>query len=356
MTTDSEIDTVISDNKDVANFTQDTSSSVFESKHKIYAPPKSDRLFDIKQARVSPVSLLVSFKRQPQKSRYKKVTGVNGAKLMNYFTHKLKFTLERADLNFAGYRAFNVKGPPDRLIEMIKAVYISRLKNQALSLLTSVSIQDWKHLSARQDGDDEYVEGDVLRMTGNMAGRSTNFIFKKVGKELGTGLQQLTGTIGDGIEDVTELIGVGMIGSGVNNVVSGLGDGVSNTVQGVGKGAGKVFKGAGMGVGQIAGGITGGVNKVGKGIGKGVVDGDVMEVLTGFADGAAMIGSGVGQGMESVVLGVGDGVLSMGKGFFSGFKSVGMGVGDALTGEKKERKGTPQKGNSRRRKSRMSKK
>lgn len=281
---------------------------------------------------------------------------VNGAKLMNYFTHRLKFTLEKADLHFSGYRAFNVKGPPDRLIEIIKEVYISRLKNQALSLLTSVNFQDWKHLSARQHGDDEYLEGDALRMAGNVAGRSTNFILKRVTKELGKGVSQLTGNIGDGIEDVTELIGVGIIGSGVNNVVSGVGDGVSDAVRGVGKGAGKVLMGAGMGAGQIAGGITGGVTQAGKGIGKGVADGDVMEVLTGFSDGAATIGSGVGKGMETVVQGVGDGVLSIGKGLFSGIKNVSMGVGDALQGEKKERKGTPQKGSFQKQQSRRSSK
>lgn len=51
-----------------------------------YRPPQSDKMYDVRTARVSPISLLVSFKRQPSLSRYQLVKGVRGAKLMNYVT------------------------------------------------------------------------------------------------------------------------------------------------------------------------------------------------------------------------------------------------------------------------------
>lgn len=51
-----------------------------------YRPPQSDKMYDVRTARVSPISLLVSFKRQPSRSRYQLVKGVRGAKLMNYVT------------------------------------------------------------------------------------------------------------------------------------------------------------------------------------------------------------------------------------------------------------------------------
>ena len=74
--------------------------------------------------------------------------------------------------------------------------------------------------------------GDILRATGNLAGRSANFVFKKVTAGLGDGLSNLTNNIGDGIEDATDKIGAGKIGSGVNNVISGVGSGVGKTVKG----------------------------------------------------------------------------------------------------------------------------
>ena len=80
------------------------------------------------------------------------------------------------------------------------------------------------------------ILGDILRATGNLAGRSANFVLKKVTSGLGDGLSNLTNNIGDGIEDVTDRIGAGKIGSGVNNVLSGVGSGVGNTVKG-----GKIF-------------------------------------------------------------------------------------------------------------------
>eukprot|EP00957_Ditylum_brightwellii_P123604 9423605-Ditylum_brightwellii.AAC.1 len=44
-----------------------------------YRPPRSDRLYDVKTARVSPFKVLVSFKRQPQLSRYQLSTNFRGA-------------------------------------------------------------------------------------------------------------------------------------------------------------------------------------------------------------------------------------------------------------------------------------
>ena len=78
--------------------------------------------------------------------------------------------------------------------------------------------------------------GDILRATGNLAGRSASFVLKRMSSGLGDGLSNLTNNIGDGIEDVTDKFGAGKIGSGVNNVLSGVGSGVGNTVKG-----GKIF-------------------------------------------------------------------------------------------------------------------
>jgi hypothetical protein len=66
-----------------------------------YSPPQSDKLYDVRKVRVSPFSLVVSFKREPLSSRYKVLRGVRGANVMNYFTRQLKFTVENAELAFA---------------------------------------------------------------------------------------------------------------------------------------------------------------------------------------------------------------------------------------------------------------
>ena len=197
-----------------------------------YTPPKSDKLYDVKFARVSPLNILVTFRRHPQMSRYRLLSGVRGAKLMNYLSTRLKFTVDKAALKFAGYVTKNVKGPPDQLIENFQAVYSSQMKFKLLTLLNSMTLQDWKYLTNRDEGGDEYVEGDIMRLTGNLAGRSAGFLLKKVGEGIGDGVSTLTGTIGNGIQDATELIGVGAVGAGVNSVVSGIGDGVGSTVKG----------------------------------------------------------------------------------------------------------------------------
>mmetsp|Transcript_25326 Transcript_25326/g.37849 ORF Transcript_25326/g.37849 Transcript_25326/m.37849 type:complete len:1135 (-) Transcript_25326:532-3936(-) len=197
-----------------------------------YRPPRSDRLYDVKTARVSPFKVLVSFKRQPQLSRYQLSTNFRGAKLMNYFTTNLKFTVDKAMVRFAGYRGNNIKGPSDHLFQIIKTVYSQQLKMKMLTFVRSMSLQDWKNLTARESGSEEYVDGDIYRLTGNLAGRSAGYLLKKVGEGIGDGFSTGLGTLGNGIQDVTELMGVGVVGAGVNSVVTGIGDGVGSTVKG----------------------------------------------------------------------------------------------------------------------------
>jgi hypothetical protein len=299
------------------------------------APP-SDFLIDIHRARVSPFSLIISFQRRPQKSRYTLVRHVRGAKLANYFLTRLKFTLDKAELKFARYEGHNIKGPPNRLIEIVTAVYVSRMKLKIMSILSATSFQDWKYLTDRSDGDDEFVDGDVLRATGNLVGKSANFIAKRVGQGLGVGVVTVTKKIGDGIENASEKVGARAVGAGVNSVVSGLGEGIGGTVIGVGTGAGKALKGAGKGVGQMVGGVAGGFAIAGKGIGKGVMKGDGKAVLSGLSDGAVSMSQGVGQGVESAVMGAADGFLSVGHGIFSGAKSIGKGFGGAFKNSTKK--------------------
>jgi hypothetical protein len=124
-----------------------------------YTPPKEDRLYDVDLARVSPFALLVSFRRNPDTSRYKKAQNVRGAALTNYFTRRLKFSIDKAELRFGRYENRGLKGPPDRLMESLAAVYASRMKFKIVTLLSAASFQDWKFLAARDNGDDEYVEG-----------------------------------------------------------------------------------------------------------------------------------------------------------------------------------------------------
>lgn len=301
-----------------------------------YTAPPSDRLIDVNKARVSPFRVTISFQRRPQASRYKLVRDISGAKLVNYFTTRLKFTLDKAELKFARYEGHNIKGPPSRLFEIISAVYASRMKLKIVSILSAANFQDWKYLAARDGGDDEFIEGDVLRVTGNLVGKSADYIAKKVGHGLGDGLTSMTKSIGEGIENASDKVGARAVGAGVNSVVTGLGEGLGGTVIGVGTGAGKALKGAGKGVGQMVGGFTGGFIIAGKGIGKGVSSGDGKAVITGFAEGAASIGNGVGQGVESAVMGAADGVLTVGQGLLSGAKSIGKGIGGAFKSPSKK--------------------
>ena len=197
-----------------------------------YTPPDSDLLLDIARVRVSPFVVVVSFKRSPQASRYTRLKNVRGANIMNYFTRKLKFKIDSAELQFARYEVRHVKGPPDRLLELLTTVYASRMKFKFLTLMSATSFQDWKNLSNRGDGDDAFMEGDVLRATGNLAGLTANYLLKNTGRGLGHGVSFATGALGDGIEKASSAIGVKPVGAGVNRVVSGVGDGVAQSLAG----------------------------------------------------------------------------------------------------------------------------
>ena len=305
----------------------------------VYTPPEADTMYNIRTARVSPTNLLVSFKRQPSRSRYQLAKGVRGAKLMNYITTRLKFTVEKADIRFAPYVAKNVKGPPDRLIEMITAVYSSRMKFKLVTLLNSVTLQDWKYLSGREDHGDEFVEGDILRSTGNLAGRSAGYVLKKVGQGLGDGVSSVTGSIGNEIQRTSEKMGAGAVGAGMNSVVSGLGDGVGTSIKGVGAGSGKLFRGVGKGLGQVVGGVGGGMQLAAKGIGKSIRTGDGKAIAQGLGDGLNSFATGIGRGVETAALGTTDGVITAGQGLVSGVASVGKGLGGAFVGGRRTRVG-----------------
>jgi vacuolar protein sorting-associated protein 13A/C len=142
----------------------------------------------------------------------------------------LKFTVDNAELKFPGYIQKQAKGPPDQIIEEIKAFYLSQLKFKLLHLVTATSLDDWKDLVGREVGTEGYVEGDVLRLTGNLAGRSANFLLKRVGSGIGSGVQVGSEVIGNSIQVFSEALGVGAVCAGVNSVVSGLGEGVGKSV------------------------------------------------------------------------------------------------------------------------------
>ena len=201
-----------------------------------YRAPRSDLLLSVKKMYVWPSAFRVSFKHQPQSARYQQVKNVKSAKLVVYFMKKLNFTVDRARLQFAGFSCNNVKGPPDRIVQSVKAFYLAQMKKKLFSLLTATSIDEWKQLAGRDDGKESYVEGDILRMTGNLAGRSAGYLVKKVGEGLGKGFAAGTAEVGHGILNVSEAMGVGFLGAGVNSLVSGIGEGVGNTVEG-----GKIF-------------------------------------------------------------------------------------------------------------------
>jgi hypothetical protein len=197
-----------------------------------YTAPAADTLYDIALARVSPFTIVVSFRRSPDLARYKKVNNAPGAAVTNYFTRKLKFTIDKAELNFSRYEDRTLKGPLDGLIEALSTVYIGRMKFKFVSLLSAASLQDWRFLAARDDGDDEYVEGDILRATGNLAGKSAGLVLSSVGRGVGGAVAGVSSFVGDGIEHGTSKIGARRFGSGVSSVVTGVGHGVGDTVSG----------------------------------------------------------------------------------------------------------------------------
>ncbi|KAG7361574.1 vacuolar sorting-associated protein 13, N-terminal domain containing protein [Nitzschia inconspicua] len=309
------------------------SRSMGSEKYK-YAAPKADTLYDVALTRVSPFTLVVSFRRSPETRRYSEVSKAPGAAITNYFTRKLKFTIDKAELNFARYEDRSLKGPSDRLIETLSTVYMGRMKFKVVSLLTAASLQDWRYLAARDTGDDEYIEGDILRATGNLAGKSAGTVIRVVGQGVGGAVAGVSSFVAEGIEGGASRIGARRLGSSVSSVVTGVGHGVGDTLTGVGTGAGKILQGAGQGVGHLFGGISGGALQIGKGIGKGITTGDTSAVIDGFSQGVSSVGGGITQGAESAVMGAADGILSAGKGIFSGVKSVGQGIGGAIRGKK----------------------
>lgn len=148
-----------------------------------YSPPRTGSIYDINKTRVSPFSLTLTFKRNPQAMRYS--NSVSGGQIVKYFTQRLKFKIENAELTFGSYETTNLKGPSDRLVEVLQAVYLSRLKMKMVSIMTASSFQDWKGLANRENGDDTFMEGDLARVTGNLAGKTANMVFKNAGRSLG---------------------------------------------------------------------------------------------------------------------------------------------------------------------------
>ena len=197
-----------------------------------YTAPTAKKLYDISLARVSPFTIVFSFRRSPELARYKKVHDAPGAAVTNYFTRKLKFTIDKAELNFTRYEDRTLKGPMDRLIEALSTVYIGRMKFKFVSLLSAASLQDWRYLAARDGGDDEYIEGDILRAAGNLTGKSVGMAVKKVGRGVGGTVAGVSSFVGDGIEHGTSKIGARRLGSGVSSVVTGVGHGVGDAVSG----------------------------------------------------------------------------------------------------------------------------
>ena len=326
-----------------------------------YAPPNSEQLYDILLARVSPFVLVVSFDRSPVSSKNSPVKNGKNKALMNYFTQRLRFKIDRAELKFSKYEATHIKGPADRIIEIISTVYMSRMKLQIVTLMTAMSLQDWKFLAARAGGDDEFMDGDLVRAAGNLAGNSVHYVLKKSGRGVESVFKRGSSSLGAGIEKAASKVGAGAVGSSVNSVVSGVGGGVGEAVSGVGMGAGYVVQGVGRGVGQVVGGgrfsydqtlscgeidpntyamvlvfslqcfsVTGGASMMVKGTAKGIASGDGKAVANSVVEGAKSVGSGVGHGVSSVVVGTADGVYSVGKGLFSGVRSVGRGVVGAV--------------------------
>lgn len=67
-----------------------------------YTPPRTGSIYDITKTRVSPFTLILSFKRNPQASRYSN-QNAKGSQLVKYFTTRLKFKIENCDLSFNAY-------------------------------------------------------------------------------------------------------------------------------------------------------------------------------------------------------------------------------------------------------------
>ena len=125
------------------------------------------------------------------------------------------------------------------MIELLSTVYLSRVQTKLVTIMTAASFQDWKYLASRDGGDDEFMDGDILRVTGNLAGKTAGYVLRHAGQGLGDGVSNAASSVGQGIENGSAKMGVRIIGAGVNSVVTGVGEGVGNAFTGVGTGAGK---------------------------------------------------------------------------------------------------------------------
>lgn len=194
--------------------------------------PQVFKIYDIAKARISPFSIVLSFRRNPDAQRYEKFINSRGAHMMRYFTQQLKFTIEGCDLYFARYEEVNLKGPIDRLTEILKAVYISRLKLKVVKILAAASFGDWTSLVSRDGDDDEFVDGDILRVAGSIAGNSVAAAFHEVGKGIGKGVQAGFESFGGGLEDGAAFLGANDFGAGARTVIAGVGGGIGGTLEG----------------------------------------------------------------------------------------------------------------------------
>lgn len=178
-----------------------------------YAPPRTGSIYDINKARVSPFLMNVSFKRNPQATRYSN-QNVQGGAIVKYFTQRLKFQIKDAELSFGVYETNNLKGPSDRLVEVLQAVYLSRIKLKLVSIMTAASFQDWRTLANRTEGGDNFMEGDLVRVAGNLAGKTANMVFKNVGKGMGNGVIKMTSHVGNTFEHASSRVGARAVGAG----------------------------------------------------------------------------------------------------------------------------------------------
>ena len=303
---------------------------------------RGEKIYLFKLCLISKINLNVTFKRKAKANgaavnktddRFEGEGGV-----IDYLTKQLKFTIEDCLLEFKDVKKKNIKGGFETLAETIVIIYVKRARSKWLTLASAVSLNDWKKLSGREGGGDDFEEGDLFRTVGNVfvggGGRALGKGIGNVAKEFSDGVN----VIGDGLEELTGKIGLGDIGKGVNNVVGGAADGFGGFVGGIGAGGAQFVGGAGKGLGQVAGGFGGGVSKIGKGVFKGIAKGDGEALVEGIGGGLESIGSGILDGGESVITGIGDGIFSFGKGLFGGVKSVGGGIGDAFKGKDKKRR------------------
>merc|ERR1719491_1907436 len=270
-----------------------------------YDPPQSDKLFNVKKIHISPMSLVVSFFRKPQSSRYEGVVDTKGAIMLGYAVKKLKFTLDKGNIYFAGYIGKDIKGPPDHIAKIVQTVYISMVKKQALKLMAATSILEWKTMTARKKGGDEYVEGDILRFAGNACGVLPGKIIEVASHGIGSGIKNVTDSFGNTIQDATKFVGIGQVGLGINKTVTGTGNIVGGGIQGVGEAAGNVLRFTGSNVGRLFGNIGGAIETT--------TNKAISQVGSGINLAVSGAGSIVGGGIQGVGEDVGNLVKDTGK-------------------------------------------